>query len=242
MGLIIARGGSKRIPKKNIRAFANRGPIITIPIQSMLKSGVFHEIVVDTDSSEIASIAEAAGAAVPYLREPELAGDHATTLQVAKAAIRRLRLESDDILLLAYSTSYLTPQHYSEAIATFAEIEPGMLISVVPSGVSHSRLLRIEHNSGDLEFIYPEMVNARSQDIEVSFKDAGKFYIARVELWNETENVFSLAKPYVLPVEYGIDLDTLEDWRFAETVFFGMQVQREMQDKVALPPRKKGES
>lgn len=222
VGLVIARGGSKRIPNKNIRNFASQGPIIVIPIRNMMTSGSVDEVIVDTDSEQIATIAAEAGAATPYIRDPALAGDHATTLQVAKAAINRLALLDGDTLMLAYATSYLTPRHYSEALAAFTSDNPRMLISTSPSGVSHSRLLKIDAETGRLVFIYPENANSRSQDLQQTFRDAGKFYIASVKTWRDIDNIFSDATPFVLPPEYGIDLDTLEDWQLAETIYYGL--------------------
>lgn len=225
VGLIIARGGSKRVPKKNIRDFAGVGPMISLPIRALLRSGVLDDLYVDTDSEEIAAVAEQQGASVPYLRNPLLASDTATTLEVVQEATKRLGLDPSDTLLVAYPTNFLKPSFYIQAFDQFDSGKPTMLVSIVRANVVHGRLLRTNLVTGDLEFIDPKNHSARSQDLEETLQDAGKFYLARVDHWTATEHIFWRARPFFVPPAYGIDLDTEEDWEFAEIVYRGLKVQ-----------------
>lgn len=221
--LITARCGSKRIPNKNIRTFLDIGPIITIPIKALLACDFISEVFVDTDCEEIARISRDAGASVPHLRPPHLADDFATTLQVVKAAIKRWGFNQKDSLLVVYPTSLLTTDHYQRAWEEFAADETCMLVSICSLGIPISRILALTGNSIRIGSKEIEALRARTQDHEVGYKDAGKFYLSHVGSWLETKNIFEDARAHIIEPEFGIDIDTESDWNFAETVYRGMR-------------------
>lgn len=217
LALITARGGSNRIPKKNVRPFANQGPMITLPIKALLSSGLFEEVCVDTDSEEIAEISRNAGASVPYLRPTHLAQNNVPTLEVVRHAISRLRLKPEDELLVAYPTNYLTPEHYRLAFEAFNFGSGDFLVSVTPvqsrvdrlfSLGPQSKLLRLEVRHDDGEVIEPQL-----------YTDAGKFYLGRVSSWVTTTGIFDSSEGFRLDWKYGIDVDTPDDWNLAEEIY-----------------------
>lgn len=220
--LITARCGSKRIPKKNIREFLDQGPIITVPIRALISCSFISRVYVDTDCDEIAEIARDAGASVPDLRPPELADDFATTLEVVRSSVERRGLRKGDILLVVYPTSTLDPTHYTEAWKRFRSTKPKMLVSVCSAGIPASRFFSLEKGTMRIKESNLSSMNTRTQDEPIAFKDAGKFYLGSVNTWVNTENIFDQAEGFILPPQFGIDIDTEEDWKFAEYVHKGI--------------------
>ena len=226
--IIIARGGSKRIPGKNIRSFADEGPIIGLPIRAIKRSKVASHVFVDTDSGEIAREAKLAGAQVPFLREPHLADDHTTTLQVAQASIMRHGFPEDEIVLIAYPANYLRSQHYEQAFQTFASSDRSrMLVSVCSIGLPTSRLFRMNLVNNELLSTAGPELNARTQDLEPAYRDAGKFYMATAGHWMNAASIFESADGFVIPPAYGIDIDSFDDWSFAEATWRGLKLANE---------------
>jgi len=225
VALIIGRGGSKRIPKKNIRLFATEGPMIGVPIRALRSSGIASEIFVDTDSKEIADEAETAGAQVPYLRDSKLADDQTTTLEVVKSAIRKLEIPATQAVVVVYPASYLTPEHYVEALKRFNLTDRSkMLVSVCSVGVSPNRLFGINDVTNDIEPADLSALEGRTQDTRPAYRDAGKLYMATSMHWLQTGNVFESAQAFVLPPAFGIDIDTPDDWIFAEATWRGLNL------------------
>jgi pseudaminic acid cytidylyltransferase len=216
--VIPARGGSKRIPRKNIRPFHGR-PMIGWSIDAARASGLFSRIVVSTDDDEIAAVAQAEGADVPFRRPADLAGDHAATVPVIAHAVRALGLPNDAPVCCLYATApFVRGTELAEgaslltAGATFA-------MAVTPFDYPVQRALRRSPN-GTVEMMDPAQMQVRSQDLEPAWHDAGQFYWAHAGTWIAGLPVFGPgAKGVALPSYRVVDIDTPEDWARAEALF-----------------------
>jgi len=217
--VIPARGGSRRVPRKNVRPFAGR-PMITWPIRAALGAGVFSHVIVSTDDSEIADVAEAAGAEVPFIRPAELSDDHTGTRPVMAHAVHWVMEHIGPVstaVCLYATAAAVRPEDLvgaTELLETSDETK--FVMSVVRFSPPIWRAFRLDH-SGRLERIFPQYAAARTQDIETTYHDAGQFYVARSSEWFETD-IRSLrgAKPYVLPRHGAVDIDDEQDWIAAE--------------------------
>ena len=221
VAVILAREGSKRIPKKNIKEFCGK-PIISWTISKLGDSNLFDKIIVSTDSKEIASVAVQNGAEVPFMRPKTLADDHSTTLDVMQHAVQWLIDQKIDaqIVCCAYATSvFLNPLLLQKGISNIQAERWKASMSVVASNYSVFRSLYISE-SGGLRMVFPDEYNSRSQDLEKTYHDAAQFYPAEPEFWLN-KNVFYSNSTY--PVEHPqsslIDIDTEEDWIIAESIF-----------------------
>ena len=219
LALITARGGSKRIPRKNIRPFAGQ-PIIAYPIQAALSADVFTEVCVSTDDEEIARIAREYGAGVPFFRSAETSGDYATTDQVIAEVLtqyeEQLGRHFDRFCCIYPTAPMLEASQLAEAMALLDQHESVM--SVVPFSYPPQRsfVLRADH----LIRLHPEYTSTRSQDLETQYHDAGQFYACRTDAFfrGETTDVEDLY-PFILSERAVQDIDTEEDWRIAEDKF-----------------------
>ena len=224
IAVIPARGGSKRIPRKNIRPFHGR-PMLAWPIAAATASGLFDRIVVSTDDPEIAEIARACGAQTPFLRPAELADDHGGVAPVVRHAIQALGSTPGpaamDFVCLIYPTAAtLGPAPLREGFeALAARPDKAYALSVASFPAPVQRGLRITAE-GALEALHPEHRLTRSQDLEPAYHDAGQFCWGRTEAWLSGTPIFSDASlPVVLPRWLVQDVDTEEDWRRAELMF-----------------------
>lgn len=223
IALIPARGGSKRIPNKNIKLFAGR-PLIAYPIDAAKKSGLFDRIIVSTDSNEIAEIAREAGAETPFVRPPELADDFTPTIPVIKHAIRWLNSNNCRVehCCCIYANPFVTAQNL---VAAFCVLEAKNATSVIPVTTFPFPIFRSVkiNQQGALEFIFPDKSLTRTQDLEEAFHDAGQFYWWNCETLMATEEISRLQKesrfPLVIPRSQVQDLDTWEDWEVAERLY-----------------------
>ena len=221
VAIIPARGGSKRIPRKNIRPFLGV-PLIARTISILRDSGVFDRVVVSTDDDEIAEIAVRAGAEAPFRRPAELSSDTATTLPVIADAIQRLEASGwrGAYACCAYPAAVLSvPQDYQAARKLLA----GGLVNYVFTAASFpssiQRALRRTADGG-AEMFWPEHRDARSQDLEPAYQDAGQFYFGTRDAWLDARPIFSAASRMLeLPRHRVQDIDTEEDWRRAELLF-----------------------
>lgn len=217
--VIPARGGSKRIPRKNIAAFHGR-PMIGWSIAAALASGVFARVVVSTDDAEITDIARAEGAEVPFTRPDALADDHAPTAPVIAHAAQALGLDDDTPVCCLYATA---PMVRAEDLrAGHARLmQPGvdfvMAITSFPFPIQ--RALRHDRATGHVEFMQPEHRNTRSQDLEEAWHDAGQFYWARAGHWAAGAPFGAGSVGLALPRHRVQDIDTPEDWARAEALF-----------------------
>lgn len=221
LAVIPARGGSKRIPGKNIRPFAGK-PIIAYSIETALRSRLFDHVVVSTDDDKIAEIAVRHGASVPFLRPTELAGDHTGTNEVVKHSIRWFQGHGHrvDFVCCIYATApFLIASFLNEGLDKLAAGTQSFAFSVTSFPFPIQRALRISPR-GKIEAAFSEHIFARSQDLEERFHDAGQFYWGRAEAFLNDEVIFSSASlPIILPRHLVQDIDTPEDWMRAELMF-----------------------
>lgn len=222
IAIIPARGGSKRIPRKNIKTFHGR-PMIAYSIRAALDSGLFARVIVSTDDAEIAEVARACGAEVPFMRPAALADDHAGTAEVIQHAVGSL-CEQGEVFTYAcclYATApFVTPEYLARGLELLEEHpDKAYAFTVTDFASPVQRALRLRADGG-VESLYPEFYETRSQDLEPAFHDAGQFYWGRTEAW---EQGAPLHAPHSLPVRLPRhrvqDIDTPEDWQRAELLY-----------------------
>ena len=215
VAIITARGGSKRIPKKNIKEFCGK-PIIAYSIEAALSSGVFDEVMVSTDSEEIKEIAQKYGASVPFMRSDETSNDFATTADVIEEEI--IKYKSMGKNFETFACIYPTAPFVSgDKLAEAAELlnSSDAVLSVVRYSFPPQRAFVIK--DGNVKYQYPEFERARSQDLEPIYHDCGQFYMCKVDSFLEHHSlILPVTKPYLLPEEEVQDIDTPADWEIAE--------------------------
>ena len=217
VALIPARGGSKRIPRKNIKNFCGK-PIIAYSIEAASASKCFDRIVVSTDDEEIASIATHYGAEVPFIRPSELADDFASTIDVVNHGIQALALPTESWLCCLYATApFVKPEDLISARSMFMEQSLDYVFSATEYLFPIQRAFRLNHE-GMCEMFTPEYFSARSQDLEPAYHDAGQFYFGKVSAFLRGAAIFhqSVSKPLLLPSYRVQDIDTPDDWVRAE--------------------------
>lgn len=218
IAIITARGGSKRIPKKNIKEFCGQS-IIAYAIQAAKESCIFEEVMVSTDSEEIAEIAQRYGAVVPFMRSAENSDDYATTEDVIMEVLedyQRLGKKYDYACCLYPTTPFITCDILKSAMQIMEEKKPSVVIPVVQFSYPPQRCFIIDDN-GYAKFKYPQYVKTRSQDLEKEYHDAGQFYIYNVvKLFEKKGIIEDDFAPIILPEMCVQDIDTLEDWKLAE--------------------------
>ena len=221
LAVIPARGGSKRIPRKNVRPMSGR-PLITWAIETARSSGIFSEVIVSTDDPEIAQIAKTAGASVPFVRPRELANDTATTGEVMAHAVEFMTnagFAGDDVCCLYPSAIFVTGDdliHSRELLGSDQE-DPQYVMSVVEYPHPIQRALRIDE-AGTATAVSPQFALTRTQDLEQHFHDAGQFYWGKARAWRQMQPVVESVKAYVLPSGAVVDIDTEADWLLAERI------------------------
>ena len=218
LAIITARGGSKRIPKKNIKEFCGQ-PILAYSIKAALASGVFDEVMVSTDSEEIAEVARRFGASVPFMRSEATSNDFATTADVLEEVLKTYKDNGKEFDLFAciYPTApFVTGKKLAEAAALLDGADA--VISVVRFSFPPQRALVVR--DGNVAFQYPEYERARSQDLEPIYHDCGQFYMCKSDLFLEKHSlILNKTRPYILPEEEVQDIDTQSDWEIAEAKF-----------------------
>ena len=218
--IIPARGGSKRIPRKNIKPFMGK-PIIAYSIEASLESGVFDEVMVSTDDEEIAGIARQYGASVPFLRSAETANDYATTVDVLLEVVNKykeLGQEFDTICCLYSTAPFVTSDRLKEASAKIND-SVDACFTIVQYSYPIQRSLRI-NVAEYVEMKFPEHLKSRTQDLEKVYHDAGQFYFVKTEaLINEKTVWCKRTTPLILSELEVQDLDTETDWQLAEMKF-----------------------
>lgn len=219
--IIPARGGSKRIPRKNIKDFLGK-PIIAYSIEAALKSGSFDRIIVSTDDQEIAKVSREYGAETPFVRPQELSDDYAGTLPVIKQAIEWFEQndQTPQFVCCLYATApFVRSETIKQVFQQFQESGADYCFTVTPFSSPIQRAIKITETKR-LEMFYPENFNVRSQDLEEAYHDAGQFYWGKSEAFKQQIPIFSnAASPFVLPRYLVQDLDTLEDWTRAELMY-----------------------
>ncbi|CAI8933490.1 CMP-N,N'-diacetyllegionaminic acid synthase [compost metagenome] len=227
VAIIPARGGSKRIARKNLKPF-DGVPIIVRSIRTALESGLFERVVVSTDDEEIARVARAHGADVPFLRPAELADDFTGTAAVIVHALQQL--PGFDYACCVYATAPLLQARYLRQGFDLLEqrADKSFAFSVSSFGFPVQRALTLD-GQGALTALYPEFRNTRSQDLPEAFQDAGQFYWGRSEAWLRGEVLFSPASlPVIVPRHLVQDIDTPEDWTRAEYLYAALKAGGEL--------------
>lgn len=226
VAIITARGGSKRIPEKNIRDFLGK-PILAYSIEAALQSGIFDEVMVSTDSEKIADIARSFGASVPFMRSAATSDDFATTEDVLLEVLReyRERGQEFDYMCCIYPTApFVTPGKIKKAMESFKSGDYDELFTVVSFSFPPQRSFVVR--DGLLEWKWPEFAAARSQDLEKFYHDAGQFYLYKVATFADTSGKASGKRrriPFILPETEVQDIDNYEDWAVAELKYRAMQ-------------------
>ena len=225
VAIIPARGGSRRIARKNIRPFRGR-PIIGWSIEAALESGCFDRVIVSTDEEEIAEVAIQFGAQVPFMRPPELSDDRTGTVPVIGHAIEWLESggEHVDLACCIYATApFLQPGDLREGQNALLASDCDYAFSVTSYAFPIQRALRLGDDGG-VEMFWPEHCTTRSQDLEAAYHDAGQFYWGRPGAWKAGRAIFGLrSRPVMIPRHRVQDIDTLEDWTRAEWMFAAMR-------------------
>ena len=224
--IIPARGGSKRIPRKNIKLFCGK-PMLAWSIEAARASCCFDRIIVSTDDIEIADIARRHGAEVPFMRPPELSDDYTGTVPVIAHAINEIDRHAPQRITEAcciYATApFLSAADIRSGLDALNATGVDYAFSVTSYAFPIQRAIRI-NASCRVEMFWPEQLNTRSQDLEEAWHDAGQFYWGRAEAWLSGKPLFSPnAFPIVLPRHRVQDIDTLEDWMRAEWMFRAQQ-------------------
>jgi N-acylneuraminate cytidylyltransferase len=218
VAVIPARGGSKRIPHKNIRLFAGK-PIIVYSIDAARACGLFERIIVSTDDAEIAAVARDWGAETPFVRPPELSDDHTGTNKVAAHTLMWLAEHSQqvEIACCIYATApFIRPDDLRDGYEALISSGKSYVFSVTSFESAIQRAIRVLPGGGVAPF-FPEWIEARSQDLEPAYHDAGQFYWGRAEAFRAGLPVFAThSVALLLPRLRVQDIDTLEDWGHAE--------------------------
>jgi N-acylneuraminate cytidylyltransferase len=225
LAVIPARGGSKRIPRKNVKPFCGK-PIICWSIEAAIASACFDHVVVSTDDDGVAEVARAAGAEVPFVRPAALGGDLTATRPVIQHAIRWYREHGDpaDEVCCIYATApFIGVVDIRRGLATLLENDCRYAFSVASFTYPIQRALKLDA-VGRVAMFHPEHFRARSQDLEEAHHDAGQFYWGYADAWLRDEPTFGpYARAVVLPRHRVQDIDTPEDWVRAEWLFRAMQ-------------------
>lgn len=227
VAIIPARGGSKRIPKKNIKNFHGK-PLIAYSIEVALKSKLFDKVVVSTDDEEIAKIAKEFGAEVPFLRPKELSDDFTGTGAVINHAINFLKEQGEniDFVCTIYATAPLLQEKYLiKAYEKIKDSNAKNAFSCTSMPFPIQRTFKITSNER-CKMFWPENFLKRSQDLEEAFQDAGQFYWTNLNIKSDEITFGKDSIPIILPRYLVQDIDTLEDWQRAEFMYEAIQKTR----------------
>ncbi|OGH84942.1 MAG: pseudaminic acid cytidylyltransferase [Candidatus Magasanikbacteria bacterium RIFOXYC12_FULL_33_11] len=217
IAIITARGGSKRIPKKNIRSFLGK-PIIAYSIEVALKSGIFDEVMVSTDSEEIADIAISYGAKVPFFRSEKNSDDYSTTSDVIEEVLlkyKELGKEFQYFCCLYSTAPFVTIEKIKEAFDMLKSNIFDAVFPVVKFGYAIQRALKIDDNF--IKMIYPENIDKRSQDLSPAYHDCGQFYFMKTDVFLKQKKMFVEKSAALIMGEMETqDIDNEDDWKIAE--------------------------
>jgi N-acylneuraminate cytidylyltransferase len=222
LAIIPARGGSKRIPKKNIKPFLGK-PIIAYSIESALQSELFDEVMVSTDDVEIAEIAIKYGANVPFLRSTENSSDFSTTYDVIEEVLKTYKKQGEqfEFVFCIYSTApFASKITFKKAFKSLIKNNFDCVFPVLPYSFPIQRSISINKSDNKIKLKFPEFLHSRSQDMEKSYHDAGQFYcfnaniiIKNKSLWTDNTGVI------IINELEGQDIDNEIDWKLAELKF-----------------------
>lgn len=217
LAIIPARGGSKRIPRKNIKDFLGK-PIIAYSIQAALESELFDEVMVSTDDGEIAEVALRYGAKVPFMRSYETSDDYATTSDVIKEVLLQYQGQDKyfEYACCIYATApFITGNILNRSFELLIKSKFDTVAPVVPFSFPIQRGMKMKNSK--IEMVYPEYTNVRSQDLEPIFHDVGQFYFLDVEVFNEKKSIWTDNTGAIIISELeNQDIDNEIDWKLAE--------------------------
>ena len=222
IALIPARGGSKRIPRKNIRPFAGR-PMIGWPIAAARASGLFDHVIVSTDDEEIAEVARAQGAEVPFMRPDHLADDFTPAREAIVDAVETMEEivgQKVERLCCIYATAaFVQAADLQQARRTLDGVAEGGFVFAAASYPHPVHRAMTEGEAG-IGMLFPDYAKTRTQDLPEAFHDAGMFYWGRRDAFVSRAPMFNPAsRPHVMPRQRALDIDTPQDWDFAEALF-----------------------
>jgi pseudaminic acid cytidylyltransferase len=217
LAVIPARGGSKRIPRKNIRAFLER-PIISYSISAALNSDIFDEVMVSTENPEIAEISKVSGAHIPFLRSAGTSDDYSTISDVLAEVLERYEALGklfDDVCVIYPTAPFVTGEKIKQGLNLLRGNHHDAVLYVAKFSYPIQRALSID--SGKLSFLYPENIDKRSQDLKATYHDAGQLFWITRQAFLMNRSVFVDNMGVIeLPETEVQDIDTMEDWRLAE--------------------------
>ncbi|MEG1291303.1 MAG: pseudaminic acid cytidylyltransferase [Lachnospiraceae bacterium] len=217
IAIITARGGSKRIPKKNCKEFCGK-PIIAYSIQAALDSGIFSEVMVSTDDIQIKKIALEYGASVPFLRSPDTSGDYASTAEVLQEVLleyKKLGKEFTYLCCLYPTAPFVTPEKIRTAMELLQKEQADTVLPVVPFSFPPQRALVMKE--GRAKILFPQEYQKRSQDLELEYHDAGQFYCFQTAAFIKTGKVITDNTRTIVLDEMEVqDIDNESDWALAE--------------------------
>ena len=227
LAIITARGGSKRIPRKNIKEFCGK-PIIAYSIEAAIQSGLFDTVMVSTDDDEIASVAEKYGAEVPFRRSEKNSDDHAMTVDVVAEVVEEYRkrgVEYDLISCIYPTAPFITGAKLKKACEKLEKTDADALVPVVKFSFPPQRCFVLENEV--VKYKWPDNEFKRSQDLEPLYHDVGQFYFIKPNvLFEEKTMVPPNAVAFVLDELEVQDIDNIEDWKIAEIKYNIMKNQK----------------
>jgi pseudaminic acid cytidylyltransferase len=218
--IIPARGGSKRINKKNIKNFCGK-PIIAWSIETVKRHKLFDKVIVSTDNKEIASLAKSFGAETPFARPKKISCDFTQTIDVILHAIKwQIKNEKKpDYVCCIYPTApFITISDLSYGLKILKKNNYDYVFSATNYAYPIQRSFKLKKKK--LVMNYPEFKDSRSQDLEETYHDAGQFYWAATETWLKRRPILgNNSSPIIIPRNRALDIDNIEDWKIAETMF-----------------------
>ena len=220
IAIIPARGGSKRIPRKNIKEFCGK-PMIAYAITAAKESGLFEHIIVSTDDEEIAQIARACGAKAPFVRPTELANDYAATVPVIAHGIeicRTLGWTFEQVCCIYPGVPFIQIDDLRGALERMNHSDADYCFPVTEYPSAIQRALKLLSN-GKMQPFFPEFELTRTQESEPVYYDAGQFYWGKAEAWLKNPKIHSSGLGYVIPNWRVLDIDTPDDWDRAELIY-----------------------
>ena len=219
--IIPARGGSKRIPRKNIKIFKGK-PIIEWTISTALSLKIFDKVIVSTDDNEIANLSNDLGVDVPFIRPSNLADDNTSTREVILHAIKWYKRKNIDFnyVCCLYPTSiFIKEKDINDA---FNKLEKSQEDTYIFSAISYGHPIKRSffiNKKGFSEMFFNNTFQKRTQDLDNAYHDAGQFYIAKPEVWINKKVIFENSIPFLLKRWQSVDIDTFEDWYMAEIIY-----------------------
>jgi pseudaminic acid cytidylyltransferase len=224
LAVIPARGGSKRIPRKNIKDFNGR-PLIAYSIDAALKSGLFTKVIVSTEDEEIAAIARESGAEVPFMRPMNLADDHTGTFDVVVDAYRNMKalgFAADEICCIYSTAPLLTGGYLKQACAKFEQEKADHLYACCEYPFPIQRAQYVGED-GTPAPVMPKYMSWRSQDLPKAYQDCGMFYFYSSHYLEEPGFKGFVSRVFEMPRHRVIDIDTMEDWKYAQAMCRAVQ-------------------